>query len=127
MRSVEKVSSDLGSQLEELSTKQEQTDSSVNTTISKVTELTDSITGLVTKEEFHTYFKFQEDGLHISKSQGSFEMVLSDTELAFYEGGTRVAYISNKRLYIEQVVVVQSLQVGDYLLRYDNDVGFIIQ
>ena len=127
VKSVEKVSSDLGSQLEELSTKQEQTASSVNTTISKVTELTDSITGLVTKEEFHTYFKFQEDGLHISKSQGSFEMVLSDTELAFYEGGTRVAYISNKRLYIEQVVVVQSLQVGDYLLRYDNDVGFIIQ
>ena len=127
VKSVEKVSSDLGSQLEELSTKQEQTDTSVNTTISKVTELTDSITGLVTKEEFHTYFKFQEDGLHISKSQGSFEMVLSDTELAFYEGGTRVAYISNKRLYIEQVVVVQSLQVGDYLLRYDNDVGFIIQ
>lgn len=127
VKSVEKVSSDLGSQMEELSTKQEQTESSVTTTISKVTELTDSITGLVTKEEFHTYFKFQEDGLHISKSQGSFEMVLSDTELAFYEGGTRVAYISNKRLYIEQVVVVQSLQVGSYLLRNDNDVGFIIQ
>ena len=77
--------------------------------------------------EMKTYFKFDEQGLHISKSDNSFEMILSDTELGFYDGKTRVAYISNKRLYIEQVVVVQSLQIGDYILRYDNDIGFVLQ
>lgn len=128
VKNVERVESDLGSQMSEVSSKIEQNANDIQFSIEKINEITSELT---TDEplmnEMKTYFKFDEQGLHISKSDNSFEMILSDTELGFYDGKTRVAYISNKRLYIEQVVVVQSLQIGDYTLRYDNDIGFVLQ
>lgn len=128
VKNVERVESDLGSQMSEVSSKIEQNANDIQFSIEKINEITSELT---TDEplmnEMKTYFKFDEQGLHISKSDNSFEMILSDTELGFYDGKTRVAYISNKRLYIEQVVVVQSLQIGDYILRYDNDIGFVLQ
>lgn len=128
VKNVERVESELGSQMSEVSSKIEQNAANIQFSIEKISEIT---SGLASDEalmnEMKTYFKFDEQGLHISKSDNSFEMILSDTELGFYDGKTRVAYISNKRLYIEQVVVVQSLQIGDYTLRYDNDIGFVLQ
>ncbi|WP_041137921.1 hypothetical protein [Beduini massiliensis] len=128
VKNVERVESELGSQMSEVSSKIEQNATNIQFSIEKISEIT---SGLASDEalmnEMKTYFKFDEQGLHISKSDNSFEMILSDTELGFYDGKTRVAYISNKRLYIEQVVVVQSLQIGDYTLRYDNDIGFVLQ
>lgn len=128
VKNVEKIESDLGSQMSEVSSKIEQNSTNIQFSIEKLNKITsDLIEDGPLMDEMRTYFKFDEQGLHISKSDNSFEMILSDTELGFYDGKTRVAYISNKRLYIEQVVVVQSLQIGDYTLRYDNDIGFVLQ
>lgn len=128
VKNVEKIESDLGSQMTEVSSKIEQNANDIQFSIEKINEITSELTSdEPLMNEIKTYFKFDEQGLHISKSDNSFEMILSDTELGFYDGKTRVAYISNKRLYIEQVVVVQSLQIGDYTLRYDNDIGFVLQ
>ena len=39
---------------------------------------------------------------------------ITNTEMAFMDSGQKVAYVSNKRLYIEQAEVVGQMQVGDY-------------
>ena len=38
---------------------------------------------------------------------------IESTELGFYDGDQKVAYISNNQLYIPRVVVVDAMQVGD--------------
>lgn len=43
----------------------------------------------------------------------SVHLKIEATELGFYDGNERVAYISNNELYIPRVVVVDSMQVGN--------------
>lgn len=43
----------------------------------------------------------------------SVHLKIEPTELGFYDGDERVAYISNNELYIPRVVVVDSMQVGN--------------
>lgn len=53
-----------------------------------------------------------ENGAHILIGENTETGLL---ELSFYDGEQKVAYISNKKLYIPEVVVVDALQVGDEL------------
>lgn len=64
-------------------------------------------------DELRTYIRYNADGIEIGKSDSSFISKFSNTELAFYDGSTKVAYISNNRLYVPQVVEVgQELVIG---------------
>lgn len=42
----------------------------------------------------------------------SFHIEMDGTELGFYDGGNKVAYISNQQLYITQSVVLQQMDLG---------------
>ena len=44
--------------------------------------------------------------------QGGFHLKATPTELGFYDGTTRVAYIDGKKLYITQSVVLEQMDVG---------------
>lgn len=102
--------------LNELKTVIEQLDDEVAIKISqvdgKVTEIGDNID--TTLEGYLTYFKFKADGMHIGTTKSIIELKLSNDKLAFMEGGTEVAYISNKKLYITNAEVTESLTIGDF-------------
>ena len=46
--------------------------------------------------------------------------VFTATKLSFYQNGTEVAYLSNHKLYITQIVVLDRFQLGDLILAVDT-------
>lgn len=46
--------------------------------------------------------------------------VFTATKLSFYQNGTEVAYLSNHKLYITQIVVLDRFQLGDLVLTVDT-------
>ena len=52
--------------------------------------------------------------LDLLTTANGFGTRITNTEMAFMDSGQKVAYVSNKRLYIEQAEVVGQMQVGDY-------------
>ena len=53
-----------------------------------------------------------ESGLVVLGDESGFHMRIDETELGFYQGTTRVAYLSNEMLYIPLAVGINALQVG---------------
>lgn len=102
--------------LNELKTVIEQLDNAVSIKISqvdgKVTEIEDNID--TTLEGYMTYFDFQADGMHIGTTKSIIELKLSNDRLAFMEGTTEVAYIGNRKLYITNAEVTESLTIGNF-------------
>ena len=54
-----------------------------------------------------------DSGTVLLGSADGFHMVADSTELGFYQGQTRVAYVSNEMLYVPLAVGVNAIQVGD--------------
>ena len=59
-----------------------------------------------------TYIDLDSGTVLLGDAQG-FHMVADSTELGFYQGQTRVAYVSNEMLYVPLAVGVNAIQVGD--------------
>lgn len=77
-----------------------------------------SITGEhdVTVDHVNNYMTFGSDGLWLGRPSSSLRLNLKNNEIAFMDGSTKVAYISNQRLYINSGTIVQSLQVGNHVI-----------
>ncbi len=80
-------------------------------------------------EEFiklvETYFEFSTDGLRLKKierdgstvedTEKAFEALLSTTELSFWVNKTRIGYLSGGKLYINNVEILNSLIMGNWV------------
>jgi len=76
-----------------------------------------------TIENVQKNFIFNEDGLEINSSGSDFSMRLDEQELAFYDGGTKTAYISNNELNITKARIVSSLIIGVHKIeKYNNNI-----
>lgn len=64
--------------------------------------------------ELLTYIRFSSEGIEIGKSDNPIVMKLDNDDLAFYQNGEKVAYISNNKLEITEAKVNTSLQIGKY-------------
>lgn len=64
--------------------------------------------------ELLTYIRFSSEGIEIGKSDNPIVMKLDNDDLAFYQNGEKVAYISNNKLEITEAKVNTSLQIGNY-------------
>ena len=53
-----------------------------------------------------------QNGLRIGSDQTGYSVQIKDSEIGFYGGGTRMAYISNQMLFIQDIQVQKSLQFG---------------
>lgn len=53
-----------------------------------------------------------QNGLRIGSDDTGYSVQIKDSEIGFYGGGTRMAYISNQMLFIEDIQVQKSLQFG---------------
>jgi len=61
-----------------------------------------------------TNFVFDSSGLTISKSTSDFAVKISDTEMGFYDGPTKTAYVSNGEFLINKGTVISSLTIGSH-------------
>ena len=115
----------------ELSTRVDQTNSSITDSIArKTTEISalqgalsglsgdlGSVSGRVSEVEASFRRTMDASGnpqLDLMTTANGFGTRITNTEMAFMDSGQKVAYVSNKRLYIEQAEVVGQMQVGDY-------------
>lgn len=97
----------------------EQNASSISFITSSVNSIVDNISGLATKEEISKWARFMDGVLELGASNSPFAVKLSNTELGFYQNGTRIAYLSNQMLNISQAVVMTKLKFTHFEI---NDV-----
>lgn len=50
--------------------------------------------------------------IELGQRDGNFKVRITNTELAFMEGAERIAYVTNKQLYIQSSVVTDEMKIG---------------
>lgn len=125
------AASSLAQTVTELSTRVDQTNSSITDSISRKTAEISALQGALSGlegdlgsvsgrvSEVEASFRRTMDAggnpqLDLMTTANGFGTRITNTEMAFMDSGQKVAYVSNKRLYIEQAEVVGQMQVGDY-------------
>lgn len=107
---VDDAKDDLQSQIKQESDSLNQTISDRNTALEKsMTAQLDSY-----KAEVGQYIEFGEDGLTLGASGSDFKTVIDNQRMAFKDGDTEVAYVSNKQLYIPDATIEKSLTLGNF-------------
>lgn len=87
----------------------------IDSTVSMINALKD---GDVAANEAHINEILQwitfdaQNGLQIGSDETGYSVRIKDSEIGFYNGTQRMAYISNKKLWIEDVQIQKSLQFG---------------
>lgn len=97
------------STIESMKSSIEQTSENVELVFSRSATYTDdAVSGIQTSlEDYNSYIRFDEEGMEIGKEGSDFKTKLNDTELGFYDGDNKAAYINNNSLYVPQKIEVQ--------------------
>lgn len=105
--SIQKTLSDATNRLNELSGASTEAESILN-------NLKDTVSDLGTKTAYISIHSDESGNpvLELGKEGNPFRVRISNTSVDFMDGASRVAYVSNKTLYIEQVVIKNELQIG---------------
>lgn len=124
VQNVQKETSANSASISEMSTNFKVTVDGLSATKSAVKTLTDAVNGSVSKEEMKKYIRWNGDNLELGNSAQPFKCKLSNTELAFYQNTDKVAWITNKELYILKAIIAQSIGCGNFLFVDEGDLGF---
>ncbi len=124
VQKVQKETTDNSTTISEMSTNFKVTADGLSATKSAVKTLTDAVNGTVSKEEMQKYIRWNGDYLELGNSAQPFKCKLSNTELAFYQNTDKVAWITNKELYILKAIIAQSIGCGNFLFVDEGDLGF---
>ena len=60
------------------------------------------------------YIRFEDGNIIQGALNSPFKKVQSSTRESYYDGGVEVAYFSNKKLYVNDVEVINSLRIGPF-------------
>lgn len=82
------------------------------------------VDGKVSAEEIHEWARFDGATLELGASNQPFKAKLSTTELAFYQGNNKVAWISNNELHILTAIITKSIGCGNFTFIDEGDLGF---
>ena len=99
---------------------------SITLVTSSVKSMTDTLTGMATKQEISQWARFQNGVLELGASNSPFAVKLSNTELGFYQNGSRIAYLSNQQLNIEYAIVMTKLNIGIFNWNYNITEGLTL-
>ena len=92
----------------------------VKTTTEK---LQDAVDGKLSATEVQEWARFDGANLELGASNSPFKCKLSTTELAFYQGANKVAWISNNELNILTAIITKSIGVGNFTWVDEGDLG----
>lgn len=124
VQNVQKETSANSTSIADMTTNFKVTTDGLSATKSAVKTLTDAVKGIVSKEEMQKYIRWNGDDLELGNSAQPFKCKLSNTELAFYQNTDKVAWITNKELYILKAIIAQSIGCGNFLFIDEGDLGF---
>lgn len=93
----------------------------VKTTTEK---LQDAVDGKLSATEVQEWARFDGANLELGASNSPFKCKLSTTELAFYQGANKVAWISNNELNILTAIIAKSIGCGNFTFVDEGDLGF---
>lgn len=123
---LQTTTTDNSTLIEQLSSQIVQNSSSISLVTNSIKSITDNISGLATKEEISQWARFQDGVLELGASNSPFAVKLSNTELGFYQNGSRIAYLSNQQLNIEYAIVMTKLNIGTFSWSYDATDGLTL-
>lgn len=123
---LQTTTTDNSTLIEQLSSQIVQNSSSISLVTNSIKSITDNISGLATKEEISQWARFENGVLELGASNSPFAVKLSNTELGFYQNGSRIAYLSNQQLNIEYAIVMTKLNVGTFSWNYDATDGLTL-
>ncbi|WP_071441657.1 hypothetical protein [Traorella massiliensis] len=116
-----------------LKTKLEDVDTSINQMVLKIASSIQQVAeGLEinkTKvdslgQEVQEWARFDGSKLELGASNSTFKAVLSNSELAFYQGSNKVAWLSNNELHVLTAVITSAIGVGSYRFTDEGSLGF---
>lgn len=82
------------------------------------------VDGKVSASEIQEWARFDGATLELGASNQPFKARLTTTELAFFQGNNKVAWISNNELHILTAIITQSIGVGNFMFIDEGDLGF---
>lgn len=124
VQKVQKETDANSTSISEMSTNFKVTADGLSATKSAVQTLIDAVNGTISKEELQQYIRWNGGDLELGNSVQPFRCKLSNTELAFYQNEDKVAWISNKELYILKAIIAQSIGCGNFMFIDEGDLGF---
>lgn len=124
VQKVQKETDANSTSISEMSTNFKVTADGLSATKSAVQTLIDAVNDTVSKEELQQYIRWNGGDLELGNSVQPFRCKLSNTELAFYQNEDKVAWISNKELYILKAIIAQSIGCGNFMFIDEGDLGF---
>lgn len=87
-------------------------------------QLQDAVNGKLSAQEVQEWARFDGANLELGASNSPFKCRLSTTELAFYQGANKVAWISNNELNILTAIIAKSIGCGNFTFVDEGELGF---
>ena len=87
-------------------------------------QLQDAVDGKLSATEVQEWARFDGANLELGASNSPFKCRLSTTELAFYQGTNKVAWISNNELNILTAIIAKSIGCGNFTFVDEGNLGF---
>lgn len=112
--------------IDNLSSQIAQHTDSITLVTSSVKSMTNTLTGMATKQEISQWARFQDGVLELGASNSPFAVKLSNSELGFYQNESRIAYLSNQQLNIEFAIVMSKINIGIFNWTYNPTEGLTL-
>ena len=100
------------------------TSQDINLVKTTMSNIQNAVNGKVSSDEIKEWARFDGATLELGASNQPFKARLTTTELAFYQGSNKVAWISNNELHILTAIITQSIGVGNFLFVDEGSMGF---
>lgn len=106
-----------------LSTQMQMTTEATSFIKTTVEKLENTIDGKVDNATIQEWARFNGSTLELGASNSPFKAILTNTELAFWQGNMKVAWISNNELHIANSVIMNILRIGNWQCRDEGTAG----
>ena len=100
------------------------TSQDINLVKTTMSNIQNAVNGKVSSDEIKEWARFDGATLELGASNQPFKARLTTTELAFYQGSNKVAWISNNELHILTAIITQSIGVGNFTFVDEGSMGF---
>ena len=112
--SIQTITDDQEERINELNTQVSTSLNGLTVTQTQLDSIKDQLTNdYVTNATWESVIQLGDGRLAISVSNSPFKMVLSNSELAFYDGDERIAWISNSEFHNAKAVITKEILLGD--------------
>ena len=100
------------------------TSQDINLVKTTMSNIQNAVNGKVSSDEIKEWARFDGATLELGASNQPFKARLTTTELAFYQGSNKVAWISNNELHILTAIITQSIGCGNFTFVDEGSMGF---